>query len=83
MKTTIKETVPTMKRQMDDILIDISWAQISTRYFGKSRSWLYHKMDGIDGNGGKGDFTPEEKETLRTALRDLAGRIINCAENIQ
>ncbi|UKK71895.1 DUF5053 domain-containing protein [Prevotella communis] len=24
-----------------------SWADLSKTYFGKSNSWLYHKLDGI------------------------------------
>ncbi|MDR3272856.1 MAG: DUF5053 domain-containing protein [Flavobacteriaceae bacterium] len=83
METQIKKNAPTMKQQMYDILIDVSWAQISMHYFGKSRSWLNHKMNGIDGNGGKGDFTGEEKDTLRDALHDLARRINVCADNVQ
>ena len=34
-------------------------------------SWFYHKLDGIDGNGGEGGFTPEEAEQIRGALMDL------------
>ena len=45
-------------------------------------SWFYHKMDGIDGNGGVGGFTPEEVEQMRGALIDLSNRIRHVAENI-
>ena len=40
----------TMKSKLSDILLSITWRDIARRYFGKSSSWLYHKMDGIDGN---------------------------------
>jgi len=72
----------TVKQKMADILLDISVAKISTRYFEKSRSWLYHKLDGIDGNGKPTDFTTEEKEQLRNALKDLSNRISACAESL-
>lgn len=72
----------TVKQNLSDILLDISMAKISTKYFEKSRSWLYHKLDGIDGNGKPTDFTPEEKEQLRNALKDLSNRISNCANNL-
>ena len=37
-------------------------------------------MDGIDGNGGTGGFTPDEVEQMRNALFDLSERIRKCAE---
>ncbi|MFV0248752.1 MAG: DUF5053 domain-containing protein [Tenacibaculum sp.] len=43
MKTTQKVT---MQQKMWDIIVDIKWASISTKYFGKSRSWLSQKMNG-------------------------------------
>ena len=66
---------------MSDILLDVSWAKISEKYFGKSLSWLYHKMDGMN-NGKPDDFDEAEKEILRNALLDLSQRIIRCAESI-
>ena len=65
----------TPKQKLADILLDINVAKIAKRYFGKSSSWLYHKLDGIDGNGGKGDFSEEELQQLKSALLDLARRI--------
>ena len=83
MATLTTTTKPfTVKQKMADILLDISVAKISTRYFEKSRSWLYHKLDGIDGNGKPTDFTTEEKEQLRNALKDLSNRISACAESL-
>ncbi len=76
-----KETV-NMKTKMTDILVSISWADLSRRYFGKSNSWLYHKMDGRDGNGKPTSFTPEEAEILKGALCDLADRIRKAADLI-
>lgn len=79
----IMQTVETtMKQTVDDILLDISWAHLSRNYFGKSRSWLNHKLNGIDSNGGKGDFSEEEKRRLKMALNDLAERIRICADKI-
>lgn len=50
--------------------------------FYESSSWLYHKLDGIDGNGGRGGFKPEEAEQLRGALLDLSERLRRAAEKI-
>lgn len=72
----------TMKQKLKDLLVAISWADLSRTYFGKSNSWLYHKMDGRDGNGKPTEFTKEETEQLRNALFDLSSRIRIAAENI-
>ena len=55
---------------------------VSSSYFDKSASWFYHKMDGIDGNGGTGGFNQQETEQMRGALIDLSNRIRRAAENI-
>jgi len=64
----------------DDIYTNVSWAEIARSYFGKSSSWLYNKLKGIDGNGGIGGFTEKEKEILKEALLDLSDRIRYVAE---
>ncbi len=71
-----------MKSKLADILLSITWRDIAKRYFGKSSSWLYHKLDGIDGNGGVGKFSEEEKRQLKAALIDLSDRIKAAADKI-
>ena len=71
-----------IKQSLSDVLMILSWREIARQYFGKSSSWLYHKMDGINGNGGKGGFTEEEKVKLKESLIDLSNRIRSAAENI-
>lgn len=81
---TLKESQQgTMKKQLEDILISISWRDLANRYFEKSGSWLYHKLDGVDGNKKPTEFTEEEKYQLRGALIDLADRIRRAADRIQ
>ena len=58
-----------VKQRIQDILLCVSWREIANTYFDRSASWLYHKLNGIDGNGGVGGFTANEKEQLRGALR--------------
>ena len=74
--------VTDMKKKMQDVLLAVSWREFANTYFQKSSSWFYHKMDGIDGNGGIGGFTPQETEQMRNALFDLSARIRRAAENI-
>lgn len=76
------DVITDMKQRMGDILLAVSWRDIARNYFGKSSSWFYHKMDGIDGNGGVGGFTASEAETMRNALLDLARRIQDAAARI-
>lgn len=73
-------TKMTMKQTLQDILLDISWARLSMRYFGRSRSWLHQKLDGRNSNGGDGDFSEQEREQLRAALKDLSRRISEAAD---
>ena len=71
-----------MKKKMADIMLSISWRDFANTYFQKSSSWFYHKMDGIDGNGGKGGFNEDEAEQMRGALIDLSDRIRRAAVSI-
>jgi hypothetical protein len=80
---TIMLKKTTVKHQLADIALDISWAKIAQRYFGKSTSWLYHKLDGISGHGAVGGFTYTEKQQLKESLFDLSDRLRKAAENIE
>lgn len=77
------KVITDMKQKMSDILLAISWRDLARTYFGKSSSWFYHKMDGINGVGGLGGFTQEEAKQLQEALLDLSNRIRSAAENIR
>lgn len=81
--TTSPVIVTDMKKKMRDILMSVSWRDFANTYFQRSSSWFYHKMDGIDGNGGIGGFSETEAEQMRGALIDLANRIRRAADNIQ
>ena len=70
------------RQKLSDIQVSISWLDIARRYFGKSSSWLYHKLDGIDGNGGEGGFTDKELQQFKGALCDLADRIRRVADSL-
>nr|DAN73256.1 MAG TPA: protein of unknown function (DUF5053) [Caudoviricetes sp.] len=71
----------TVKQKVSDILLDISWRGLARRYFGKSSSWMYHKMDGIY-SGNNSGFTEQEQVELKGALCDLADRIRRCADTL-
>lgn len=71
-----------IREKLGDILVSVSWGDIARNYFGKSPSWLYHKLDEIDGNGGKGGFSAQELEQFKGALCDLADRIRRVADSL-
>ena len=83
METVISVTknVP-IRHQMQDIALDITWSKIANRYFGKSASWIYHKLNGIDGNGKPTEFNQEERSQLKNALFDFSERVRNVAYSI-
>ena len=60
----------------------IKWGAISKEYLGFSRSWIYQRLGGYDGNGNECEFTPGQKEKLKEALLDLAQKITEAAEEI-
>lgn len=83
METSIKGPIlRDAKSHLSDILVDVSWREIARRYFGKSSSWLYHKLGGIKGDGSEGGFTPAEKQQLKEALLDLSSRISLAASKL-
>ena len=77
-----KALISDTKNTLSDILMAISWRELARTYFGKSSSWLYHKMDGINGVGGVGGFSPAEAKQLQEALFDLSARIRTAAEKL-
>jgi len=74
--------VTDMKKRLADIMLAVSWREFANTYFEKSSSWFYHKLDGIDGNGGKGGFSEMEALQLRSSLIDLSERIRRAADKV-
>ena len=81
-KSNDRALVADVKKQLADIYMKITWREIANDYFGKSSSWLYHKLDGIDGNGGRGGFNHDELNTLKGALVDLSIKIRRAADRL-
>ena len=71
-----------VKTQLRDIMLDITWSKIARRYFNKSASWLYNKLNGVDGNGGESELSETEKIILKNALYDFSERIKKAADNV-
>ena len=76
------EQTLTPKQRCADILVAISWGEIARTYFHRSPSWLYHKLNQVDGNKKPTDFTPEELAQFKGALVDLSDRIRRGADSL-
>ena len=65
----------TVAEKIGEISSMVSMAYIARTYFGKTRSWLAHKLHGDIINGKPSSFTEEELCTLRHALADMSKKI--------
>ena len=64
-----------VREQLKDILPAISLSYISKTYFGKTRQWLYQRINGSVVNGKPAKLNDEEKKTLEGALKDLGNKL--------
>lgn len=64
-----------------DVYEEINWAYLAKNYFGKSRSWLYHKFSGVN-NGTADDFNDLDRDKLKAALKDIAQRVSDAADRL-
>jgi hypothetical protein len=70
-----KATRLALKQKLADISPAISWVHIAKKYFNKTDSWFYQRINGNMVNGKSASFTKEELDTLRHALSDLSNRL--------
>ena len=74
--TTAKEVEDlTIAEKMGEVTKMISMAYIAKTYFGESRSWLAHKINGNVVNGKVATFTDEERGTFKHALADMSQKL--------
>ncbi len=69
------EQILSIKQQMSEVseIVSLSW--IAKHYFGKTKNWLYQRINGNIVNGKPSKFTPAEIETLNFALKDISKKI--------
>lgn len=70
-----------VRQVLDDIYEEVNWAYLAKNYFGRSRSWLYHKFSGRNG-AQAADFSDVDRERLRQALKDIAARVNIAADKL-
>ena len=70
--TADKATNLVMRQKLENVIPAISLVYIAKKYFNKTDEWLYQRINGNMVNGKPAQFTPEEKNTLANALKDLS-----------
>ena len=65
-----------LRDQLGELPEAVSFSYIAKKYFGKSRNWLYRRINGYTVNGKKARFTDSELQTFKHALNDI-GAMLN------
>lgn len=79
MEADVMTATGNVRKALSDVYEDINWAYLAKNYFGKSRSWLYHKFSGMN-NGKPDDFSDIDREKLKGVLYDIADRLRKTAD---
>ena len=80
LQETVKEARRFVERAEDALLRDklgeipevISLSYIAKKYFGKSRNWLYQRINGYLVNWKPARFTDEERKKFVAAINDIS-----------
>lgn len=64
-----------IKEQLKEISEIISLSYISKKYFNKTRTWIYQRINENVVHGKPVRFTDEELDTLRFAIKDISNRL--------
>lgn len=71
----MEEEVNDIRRSLGDITQIINMSYIAKHYFGKSRTWLYQRINGNIVNGKPVFFTIAERKQLQETLRDIGKKL--------
>lgn len=74
------KVVVNLKREDISKVLKVSY--IAERFFGRSRSWLCHKLNNDIVNGKREGFTIEERKKLKDALDTIAYEIQILSDNL-
>ena len=65
----------TIREQMNEIIDLVPVSYIAKNYFGKSRAWLYQRINGYKVRGRVYSLNEKEVETFNRALKDISNKI--------
>lgn len=71
----------TIREQINEIIDLIPVSYIAKNYFGKSRSWLYQRINGYKVRGRIYSLNEKEVETFNRALKDISNKIGSLSVN--
>ena len=71
----MEEEVNHLRQQLGTIPEIINLSCVARRYFGKSRTWLYQRINGNNVNGKPAYFTRSERKQLQDALHDIGEKL--------
>lgn len=71
----IAEETEHIRQQLGEIPEILSMSYIAKNYFGKSRTWLYQRVNGNKVNGKPAYFTRSERKQLQDALQDIGKKL--------
>ncbi|MBR1801008.1 MAG: DUF5053 domain-containing protein [Bacteroidaceae bacterium] len=74
MRETCDE-IESLRNQLGDLYEILPLSYIAQEYFGKSRSWLYQRLNGYKVRGRAYTLSPEQKQTFNRACQDIGHRI--------
>lgn len=70
----VRQEVETLKKQIGEVYDLIPLSYIAEKYFGKTRAWLYQRLNGYQVRGKVYSLNEKEKEIFNKAMQDLAER---------
>lgn len=73
---------PLIDLKEQDIMKVLKASYIAERFFGKSRSWICHKLNHDMRNGKRDDFTEDERKKLKEALDTIAFEIQTLSDSM-
>ena len=71
-----------VKDKLKDIQDVISLSYIAKEFFGKDRTWLYHRINGTLINGKPAAFTEDELKVFSAARKTIGSRFIDTSASI-
>lgn len=70
-----KEEIDNLRSQMGDIYELLPLKYIAESYFGKTKAWLYQRLNGYEIRGRHYSLNAEQKKIFNAACQDIGERI--------
>ena len=71
----VRKDIAILKSQFEDVYKLLPLSYIAQHYFGKSRAWLYQRLNGYEVRGKVYTLSESEKQIFNKAVQDIAAKI--------